>query len=146
MSTIGEVNEIVPPTEEALHAKCLRELDRAREDFAKLKISETQLADIAENRPVDTGGSMVLALNATEIDILTKEDPVTGKRSMIEVKDMNDPWNVIDELAGKLGHFYEFDPDGGIIIYVRSGQVVFVDTELKKLFSFDFEVKPLPVA
>lgn len=64
LSKVGNVDGIVPPTEEVLHTKCLRELDKAEEDFAKFKISETQLADIAENHPVDLSGSVVLALNA----------------------------------------------------------------------------------
>lgn len=62
LSRLDDFGVTVPPTENMLHSRCVREADGLRGSFASFKMSEGRLMSIAEDGPSEMS-NMTLALN-----------------------------------------------------------------------------------
>jgi len=76
--------------------------------------------------------------------IVTKPDPITGKRKLVEVKDMTDIENVKDSLNGQLPATHTYDLNADMIVYVKPSQVADIQAWADLQFPFDVEVRGIP--
>jgi len=81
--------------------------------------------------------------NTHRIDILAHRDPLTGRRAIIEVKDMTDRTNVERKLFDQLPELRTFDPGADMVVYVRSGQVSQIQAYCDATFSFPVIVRAI---
>ena len=60
---LDELGFHIPPTENTLSAKCIREAYASRESFARFKISEDELQNIARGHPPERNRGAIMELN-----------------------------------------------------------------------------------